>query len=54
MYSTSQSRFEVSRPFSYTTKPVVFNLGARHPGGVNKFPGEREPLRALQHGKLDH
>ena len=33
--------------------PVVFNRGERAcPGGVNKFPGGREPLRALQHGKF--
>jgi len=32
---------------------VVLNRGARPPQeGVKKFPGGREPLHALQHGKF--
>jgi len=32
---------------------VVLNRGERAPsGGVNKFPGGREPLHALQHRKF--
>jgi len=27
--------------------------GRATPGGVNKFPGWREPLRALPYGKFD-
>ena len=33
---------------------VVLNRERALQEGVNKFPREREPLRALQHGKFDH
>jgi len=44
------------RIFGNPLKPVVLNRGGeRSPmgGSANKFPGGREPLRALQHGKFD-
>jgi len=34
---------------------VVLNRGsAPTQGSVSKFPGEHDPLRALQHGMFDH
>ena len=33
-------------------KSVVLCRGERPPGGVKKFPGGREPLHVLQHGKF--
>jgi len=36
-------------------RPVVLKRSGELPqGGVNNFPGGREPLRALQHEKFDH
>jgi len=33
-------------------KTMVLNRGDASPGGAKKFPGEREPFRALKHKKF--